>query len=209
MLSTIGNLSILCGLFFSCLAIGNSFNIAASTAQDLNSIDYTFRQLKNSRNFQLYSTFAIVLSMITLVAGFVTCDFSLQNVFINSSTLSPLIYKIAGSWSSHEGSMLFFITLLSIMALYGEYKINNSIIKSYASILQQIIISSLLLAIWFSANPFKLSSFVPHEGVGLNPVLQDIALAYHPPILYLGYAFLFIPFSYCLFMYKDKICIFK
>jgi cytochrome c-type biogenesis protein CcmF len=215
MLGTIGNLFILCGLLFSTLAIIKM--LIAAEPLPLENVELTLKskssiteqlmqnlKTQNSRTMQTFSTFLIVLSMLTLIAGFALSDFSLQNVFINSSTITPLIYKVAASWSSHEGSMLFFITLLSIVSLYSDFKIKPSKIKAQANILQQLVIINLLLAIWLSANPFKLSTFSPHEGVGLNPVLQDIALAYHPPILYLGYAFLFIPFSYCLFIYQDK-----
>jgi cytochrome c-type biogenesis protein CcmF len=186
MLGVIGNLFILCSLAFSARGMFLSLN-----ARDI-------------KNMQIYSTCLVVASMLALIYGFISSDFLLQNVFINSSSISPLIYKIAASWSSHEGSMLLFISFLSLISLYSYFAVNDSKIKNKVYFLQQIIISSLLLTLWITANPFKLSSFNPHEGIGLNPLLQDIALAYHPPILYLGYAFSFIPFCYCVFIYKDQ-----
>ncbi len=135
--------------------------------------------------------------MLILMFGFVSSDFLLQNVFINSSSINPLIYKLAASWSSHEGSMLLFITFLSIFSCCVYFYIPDLPLKNKVNSLQKLIISAMLMNLWLGANPFRLNSFNPHEGLGLNPLLQDIALLYHPPILYLGYAACFVIFSYC------------
>ena len=131
----------------------------------------------------------------TLVYAFIISDFSLQNVFLNSSTLKPLIYKIAGSWSSHEGSMLLWFSLLQIISCCYIFLLKDNHLK----FLSIIILSALQLFfssfIYFTSNPFNVFSFSPKEGLGLNPMLQDIALSIHPPLLYLGYVSYVVPFT--------------
>jgi cytochrome c-type biogenesis protein CcmF len=171
MLAIIGNLLILSALFFG------SINVAACCFN------------KNWRVLDALSNSAILFSFLTLLFAFITCDFSLQNVFINSSSLSPLRYKIAASWSSHEGSMLLFITMLSNIWFFGAKKMLPT-----GKTAAQLIITAMLLSLWWSASPFSLLSISAPEGAGLNPLLQDEALLYHPPILYLGYACYFVIF---------------
>jgi cytochrome c-type biogenesis protein CcmF len=186
MLAVIGNLLIFCTL------CSNASIIALSILA------------KKTKNMQIYSVGFQLASMLTLAYGFITSNFELQNVFINSSSISPLIYKIAATWSSHEGSLLFFISVLSVIGMYANLKVQELKAKPYATIVQRAIIGTLLLSLWVSANPFKVNTFATSEGIGLNPLLQDVALLYHPPILYLGYAFYLVPFSYCLVIFKDQ-----
>ncbi|WP_404814608.1 heme lyase CcmF/NrfE family subunit [Rickettsia typhi] len=141
------------------------------------------------------SSLCSILAFATLVYAFITSDFSLQNVFLHSSTLKPLIYKISGSWSSHEGSMLLWFCLLQIVSCCYIFYLEDKMLK-FSSI---IILSAIQLLfssfIYFTSNPFYMFSFVPKEGLGLNPMLQDIALSIHPPILYLGYVSYAVPFT--------------
>jgi cytochrome c-type biogenesis protein CcmF len=218
MLAIIGNILICGALAASIRIIFLGLNPCVSDQKHLHASDHSkhkhslilttlvkMRQYASSIEvMQIYFTCCVTFSMLTLIYAFLSSNFSLQNVFINSSSLSPLVYKLAASWASHEGSMLFLITLLSLVSLLAYYKIDHSKIKTNTLVLQHFLISSLLAFLWITANPFKLNSFTPHEGVGLNPLLQDIGLLYHPPILYLGYAFYFVPFCYCVFLYKDK-----
>ncbi|WP_410525957.1 heme lyase CcmF/NrfE family subunit [Rickettsia endosymbiont of Cantharis rufa] len=136
-----------------------------------------------------------ILAFVTLVHAFIVSDFSLQNVFLNSSTLKPLIYKIAGSWSSHEGSMLLWFCLLQIISCCYIFLAKDKQLK----LLSIIILSAIQLLfssfIYFTSNPFNVFSFIPKEGLGLNPMLQDIALSIHPPLLYLGYVSYAVPFT--------------
>ncbi|MGL4226314.1 MAG: cytochrome c biogenesis protein CcsA, partial [Rickettsia sp.] len=136
-----------------------------------------------------------ILAFVTLVYAFIVSDFSLQNVFLNSSTLKPLIYKIAGSWSSHEGSMLLWFCLLQIISCCYIFLAKDKQLK----LLSIIILSSIQLLfssfVYFTSNPFNVFSFIPKEGLGLNPMLQDIALSIHPPLLYLGYVSYAVPFT--------------
>lgn len=132
------------------------------------------------------------LSMALFVYAFMVNDFSIQAVFANSSTMIPVKYKIAASWSSHEGSMLFFAWLLSCSSLYSYNLMPN--IKGAR--LADFFIALLLLILWLTSNPFKTIGLLPNEGIGLNPLLQDIGLMYHPPVLYLGHSFYLPIFSH-------------
>jgi len=136
-----------------------------------------------------------LLAFCTLVYAFIISDFSLQNVFLNSSTLKPLIYKIAGSWSSHEGSILLWFTLLQIVSCFYVFLIKNQKDKNLSIIVLSIIQLLFSSFIYFTSNPFNVFSFSPKEGLGLNPMLQDIALSIHPPLLYLGYVSYLVPFT--------------
>lgn len=149
------------------------------------------------------SVTATALAFLLLIYGFISSDFSVQNVFLNSSTIKPLIFKVAGAWASHEGSMLLWFSLLNIVGLTAtlispNYTINQYQIRIIACL--QLLFGSF---IYFTSNPFIGLSFKPSEGLGLNPVLQDIALAIHPPILYLGYVSYIVPFiSACTILLK-------
>jgi len=141
----------------------------------------------------------IIAAFLLLICGFIISDFSLQNVFFNSSTIKPLVFKIAGAWASHEGSILLWLALLSLVGCIFVYKgaeFEHIIILAGIELM-------FLIFIFFTSNPFAGFSFSPTQGMGLNPTLQDIALAIHPPILYLGYVAYAIPFSItCVLLYK-------
>ncbi len=134
------------------------------------------------------SSSAIILCFFLLVFAFVNSDFSVKNVFLNSSTIKPLIYKIAGSWASHEGSILLYASMLSfISSIYikiTNYK-NNT--RNLQIAILAFIQTLFLCFIYFTSNPFDNFKFAPDQGLGLNPVLQDKALSIHPPLLYMGY----------------------
>ncbi|WP_347939020.1 heme lyase CcmF/NrfE family subunit [Rickettsia oklahomensis] len=131
----------------------------------------------------------------TLVYAFIISDFSLQNVFLNSSTLKPLIYKIAGSWASHEGSMLLWFSLLQIISCCYIFLLKDNWLKFLSIIILSAIQLFFSSFIYFTSNPFNVFSFRAKEGLGLNPMLQDIALSIHPPLLYLGYVSYVVPFT--------------
>lgn len=155
-----------------------------------------------SRNLNL-SIIAVIISFIFILTSFfsllysyIISDFSLLNVFNHSHTSKPLIYKIAGTWGNHEGSMLLLVVILSFIStlftLTSNYEHN---IKLKVNIIQSLIIAAFLAFIIFTSNPF-IRLFPPAaNGLGLNPLLQDLGLAVHPPILYMGYVSFSIPFS--------------
>ena len=135
-----------------------------------------------------FSCICLITAFILLVIAFITSDFSLRNVFLNSSTIKPLIYKIAGSWASHEGSFLLYTTLLSFVSCayikLANYQQKTKLIQISVLSFIQILF---LFFIYLTSNPFDSFKFSPNQGLGLNPMLQDEAISIHPPLLYLGY----------------------
>jgi cytochrome c-type biogenesis protein CcmF len=140
----------------------------------------------------------VAASFAALVTLHVSSDFSVVNVFENSHSMKPLIYKITGVWGNHEGSMLLWVFILALfggmVAMFG----NNLPISLRAHVLavQAWIASAFYLFILMTSNPFLRMANPPIEGQDLNPVLQDIGLAVHPPMLYLGYVGFSISFSF-------------
>lgn len=134
------------------------------------------------------SSLAVITAFLLLVLAFITSDFSVKNVFLNSSTIKPLIYKIAGSWASHEGSMLLYISMLSfISSLYIKLLNYQGNTQNYQITILAFIQILFLFFIYYTSNPFDNFKFAPQQGLGLNPLLQDQALSIHPPLLYMGY----------------------
>ena len=130
----------------------------------------------------------------------VTSDFSVQNVWENSHSQIPLIYKFSGVWGNHEGSMLLWVLILTffsaLVAVFG----NNlpETLKANVLAVQAWIAVSFSLFILLTSNPFNRLLDAPGEGRDLNPVLQDIGLAIHPPLLYLGYVGFSVCFSFAI-----------
>lgn len=138
------------------------------------------------------------LSFLALVTLHVTSDFSVANVFENSHSTKPLLYKITGVWGNHEGSMLLWV---SILALFGGLvaAFGNNLplsLRAHVLAVQGWIASAFYIFILLTSNPFLRMVPPPMEGRDLNPVLQDIGLAVHPPMLYLGYVGFSIAFSF-------------
>ena len=124
-------------------------------------------------------------------------DFSNETVFNNSHTTKPLFYKISGTWGNHEGSLLLWLMVLTLFIFLFLLKSKN-LLKNYrilTVLFQQIIIIGFFIFLITSSSPFNYIFPIPDEGLGLNPILQDPALAIHPPILYLGYVGSSIIFS--------------
>ncbi len=141
--------------------------------------------------------FSMLLSFLSLVYSHVISDFSLMNVFQNSHSSKPLIYKITGVWGNHEGSMLLWVLVLVFFNyfLFKLYRKDNIKFVSKSLQMQSVIIIGFLLFIILTSNPFIKLNFVPSNGLGFNPILQDPALAIHPPLLYIGYVGLSAVFS--------------
>ena len=137
----------------------------------------------------------VVTALVTL---HVVSDFSVVNVFENSHSMKPLLYKITGVWGNHEGSMLLWV---SILALFGGLvaAFGNNLplsLRAHVLAVQGWIAGAFYLFILVTSNPFLRIASPPIEGRDLNPVLQDIGLAVHPPMLYLGYVGFSISFSF-------------
>jgi len=166
-----------------------------------------FFSIKNFKNSEILSSkvlsftflqfFLVVVSFSSLIISFVLSDFSNETVFNNSHTTKPFFYKIAGTWGNHEGSLLLWLLVLTLFILIFILKTKHQPIKYklLTLIFQQIIIIGFFLFLIETSNPFNYLYPVPDEGLGLNPILQDPALAIHPPILYLGYVGSSIIFS--------------
>jgi cytochrome c-type biogenesis protein CcmF len=153
-----------------------------------------------ARSTALAQLLFVAASFAALVTLHVTSDFSVVNVFENSHSLKPLIYKITGVWGNHEGSMLLWVLILALfgglVAAFG----NNLPLSLRAHVLavQAWIAGAFYLFILITSNPFLRIADPPIEGRDLNPVLQDIGLAVHPPMLYLGYVGFSISFSFAI-----------
>ena len=188
MLSNIGIVLISLVLILSFLIIYNSSLDLKIASQSVG---------KNIYKLSLFQTTFTVLSLFTLIIGFVNSDFSLINVYENSHTAKPFFYKIAGSWGNHEGSLLLWVNILVIFSyLFLVFNhTHNKKFRLYTLIVQNILILGFLFFLLLNSNPFNSIYPIPIEGLGLNPILQDPALAIHPPLLYVGFVGCSIYFS--------------
>jgi len=182
MTTYLGNILLLLCLFFS-------------TSQ------FFFSKNKNKSKFipfvvngLLISSF---LSFLLLIYAHIISDFSLLNVYQNSHTTKPLLYKISGVWGNHEGSLLLWILVLTIFNyfIFKLYNNNNSIFILKTLETQALVTVGFLLFIILTSNPFEKMIPEQSNGLGFNPILQDPALAIHPPLLYFGYVGLSAAFS--------------
>jgi len=133
--------------------------------------------------------FFVLISFTSLVICFVISDFSNETVFNNSHSNKPIFYKISGTWGNHEGSLLLWLLVLTLFLFLFLINSRNEL-KRYRILtitFQQVIIIGFFLFVLVTSNPFNYLFPKPIEGLGLNPILQDPALAIHPPILYVGY----------------------
>ncbi len=187
MASLIGSYSLIFGLGCSVLIIFFSVK-DFNKSGNLNSkvISFTFLQL-----------FFIVVSFFGLILSFVNSDFSNETVFNHSHTTKPLFYKITGTWGNHEGSLLLWLLVLTlfIFLFLLSSKKEPKKYRILTLLFQQVIIFGFFIFVIKTSNPFSYIFPIPTEGLGLNPILQDPALAIHPPILYLGYVGSSIIFS--------------
>jgi len=185
--SVIGFYSLIFGLFSSFFIILFSIkNFRNKDIFDNKIIFLTFLQL-----------FFVLLSFFCLIGSFVNSDFSNETVFNHSHTTKPLFYKVSGTWGNHEGSLLLWLLVLTLFIFLFLLK-SKEHLKKYrilTLLFQQIIIVGFFIFVIKTSNPFNYIYPVPNEGLGLNPILQDPALAIHPPILYLGYVGSSIIFS--------------
>ncbi len=143
---------------------------------------------------------ALLIAFAALTHGFVTSDFSLSVVFQNSHSLKPMLYKVSGVWGNHEGSMLLWVLVLALFSaavvLFGRNL--PPTLKARVLAIQAIIGFAFLAFIIFTSNPFARLAPAPPDGTGLNPLLQDPGLAFHPPLLYLGYVGFSMAFSFAI-----------
>ena len=146
-------------------------------------------------------TFVLVAaSFIILTIAFIQSDFSVALVASHSHSLKPLLYKVSGVWGNHEGSLLLWVLILTLfgalMALRLKPLQDGQLTMSYALSVQGMIVIAFIGLILFTSNPFERLTALPDDGNGLNPILQDPGLAFHPPMLYLGYVGLSVGFAF-------------
>ena len=183
MAPSLGNFALWISLLFACLQFATT-------------------RKKNKHKFISISVngllFFSLLSFFLLTYAHITSDFSVLNVYQNSHSTKPLIYKIAGVWGNHEGSMLLWIIVLTIFnyLIFKLYNKNNFYFISKTLEIQSLIIIGFALFTILTSNPFERLLPVPIDGLGFNPILQDPALAIHPPLLYIGYVGFSAAFSF-------------
>jgi len=168
-------------------------------------IYFSFQNLKSNEilisekiyHICLFQSTFIIICFLTLITAFIVSDFSIINVYQNSHSLKPFFYKVSGTWGNHEGSLLLWVIILTIFSflflLYNKHHQKNY--RIYSLIIQNILILGFLFFLLFNSNPFSKVLPIPKEGLGLNPILQDPALAIHPPLLYIGFVGSSIYFS--------------
>ena len=142
----------------------------------------------------------VAASFAALTACYVTSDFSVANVFENSHSMMPLVYKFTSVWGNHEGSMLLWVLILALFGA-GVAAFGGNLpasLKALVLAVQSWIATSFYLFILLTSNPFLRLPQAPFEGRDLNPILQDPGLAIHPPLLYLGYVGFSIAFSFAI-----------
>ena len=188
MLSNTGNFLLSLNILLSALIIYYSYN-------DLKTSDNLIS--KKVFKISILQSTSILICFFTLVSAFLVSDFSLITVYQNSHSLKPIFYKISGTWGNHEGSLLLWVIILTLFSflflIYNRKHPKNY--RLYTLIIQNFLILGFLFFILFNSNPFSLISPSPNEGLGLNPILQDPALAIHPPLLYVGFVGSSIYFS--------------
>ncbi|MBW7851808.1 MAG: heme lyase CcmF/NrfE family subunit [Rhodospirillales bacterium] len=140
----------------------------------------------------------IGVAFAALTYAYVVSDFSVLNVATNSHTAKPMLYKVSGVWGNHEGSLLLWITILAVFGMaVGVFGRNlPPALRARVLSVQAMITVGFLLFILFTSNPFERLDPAPADGSGLNPLLQDPGLAFHPPFLYLGYVGFSMAFSF-------------
>ena len=184
----IGYYSLILGLLLSILLCGVSIKDFNNTNKQIN---------QNILSLSFLQLVFVILSFLSLIISFINSDFSNETVFNNSHTTKPLFYKISGTWGNHEGSLLLWLLVLTLFIFLFLIKSREQP-KKYrilTLLFQQIIIIGFFLFVLMTSNPFNYLFPIPSEGLGLNPILQDPALAIHPPILYLGYVGTSVIFS--------------
>ena len=150
---------------------------------------------RKNKNLKFISLSVIGLLISSLISFFllmyshVVSDFSVLNVFQNSHTTKPLLYKISGVWGNHEGSMLLWILVLTLFNyfIFKLFNKKNSVFILKTLEIQAFITIGFILFTVLTSNPFERMIPAQANGLGFNPILQDPALAIHPPLLYIGY----------------------
>lgn len=189
MIDEIGNFSLILAF---CFSVGQAVLVGAGQSKRLRGLD------RWAEGTSLAAALAVLISFAILIFAFVRSDFSVSNVYQHSHTDKPMLYKIAGAWGSHEGSMLLWCTILlcygALITILGRGLPDGLRLKALG--VQGLLGAAFTGFTLFSSNPLARLWPVPIQGLSLNPALQDPALAFHPPMLYLGYVGFSVVFSF-------------
>ncbi|MDI7775367.1 heme lyase CcmF/NrfE family subunit [Asticcacaulis sp. EMRT-3] len=189
MIDEIGNY---CLILAFCFALGQAVLVGLDRFKPLRGI------ARWAEGVSLAAALSILISFVILIVAFIRSDFSVMNVYQHSHTEKPLLYKIAGAWGSHEGSMLLWCTILlvygALITLLGRNLPQGLKLKALG--VQGLLGAAFTGFTLFSSNPLARLDPAPVQGLSLNPALQDPALAFHPPMLYLGYIGFSVVFSF-------------
>ncbi len=189
MIAELGHFALMIALAFALLgAVVPHLGIARSNA----------RLVAVADNAAIGQFLMVLIAYGALTYSFIISDFSVMAVASNSHTAKPLLYKISGVWGNHEGSLLLWVLILTLFAcavsVRGKYL--PARFRARVLAVQSFLVVGFLLFILLTSNPFLRLDPAPVEGNGLNPLLQDPGLAFHPPMLYLGYVGLSVAFSF-------------
>ena len=191
MIAEFGHFALVCALCVCLVQVGAGLAGARSTSADLMRV----ADMSARAQFVL-----VLIAFGALTYSFVVSDFSLSVVHANSHIAKPLVYKIAGVWGNHEGSMLLWVLILALYGAafsWGERTMPTSLHACIIGV-QGLMGIAFLVFLVLTSNPFARLDTAPFEGRGLTPILQDPALAAHPPLLYAGYVGFSITFSFAI-----------
>ncbi|PZM17070.1 heme lyase CcmF/NrfE family subunit [Rhizobium tubonense] len=178
------------------LALATAIIVSIIPALGARRLDQSMMDVAQPGSLAMFALVAFSFAVLTY--AHVVSDFSVANVWENSHSLVPLVFKISGVWGNHEGSMMLWLLILTLfsalVALFGRNLPDT--LRSNVLSVQAWISVAFLVFILLTSNPFTRLSPAPAEGKDLNPVLQDIGLAIHPPLLYLGYVGFSVCFSF-------------
>jgi cytochrome c-type biogenesis protein CcmF len=153
------------------------------------------KRLKSSEEMLYLAAFMVTISLSILLYYFLTDNFSIEYVYMNSARELSLIYKISALWAGSEGSLLFWAWILAIFTSLFVYTEKKDLLTAHTMIVLLIFQNFFLFLLIYFLNPFKAFDFIPPHGMGLNPLLETHEMIFHPTTLFAGYAGTFIPFS--------------
>lgn len=188
----------------ACLLLALIFSLISTYAFISGSIRRNVRLLKIGEKSLHLTTAFLTSSLLLLTYYFIIDDFNVAYVYLNSDLYLPFTYKISAVWASKEGSLLlwvFYTSLLSSIFVNVEKKDIN-LAKSLAIVC--VFLTSLILIMITTSNPFIRLGYVPTNGIGLNPLLRTPEMIFHPPTIFIGYATVIFPFAVALVSYKLK-----
>ena len=182
-----------------CLVLALLLSVLQAGIPLLNRVNRPYSLLHLTKSTATATAILVAGAFAALVYSYAVSDFSVLTVILNSHSTKPLLFKIVGSWGNHEGSMLLWVLVLAGCGfMVAMLKNEDKELKAATLAITGAISAGFLAFILFTSNPFLRVSPAPLDGEDLNPILQDIGLAFHPPTLYVGYVGYGIVFAYAI-----------